>query len=183
MSGELLRKGLLAALIGGVLAFELFYQNRRDRRILETGDRSVRYLGVLSGWLLPLFMVYLVLAGLLFLGARNTARMVLSTFFDLLLSLGGYYLILLPLLPFLRRHFSARACAALWLIPGFLYMTQQSYMKIPEPLLVIPASGNLVWKLFGIWLLGALAVFLWKLLSHLAFRRRAARLSRDARMP
>ena len=70
---------------------------------------------------------------------------VLSTFFDLLLSLGGYYLILLPLLPFLRRHFSARACAALWLIPGFLYMTQQSYMKIPEPLLVIPASGNLVW--------------------------------------
>ncbi len=178
MSGELLRKGLLAALIGGVLAFELFYQNRRDRRILETGDRSVRYLGVLSGWLLPLFMVYLVLAGLLFLGARNTARMVLSTFFDLLLSLGGYYLILLPLLPFLRRHFSARACAALWLIPGFLYMTQQSYMKIPEPLLVIPASGNLVWKLFGIWLLGALAVFLWKLLSHLAFRRRVLR---DAR--
>ena len=39
MSGELLRKGLLAALIGGVLAFELFYQNRRDRRILETSPQ------------------------------------------------------------------------------------------------------------------------------------------------
>ena len=82
-----------------------------------------------------------------------------------------YYAVLMLLLPLLRRYISARACAMLWLVPNYLYRTQQSYMKVPEPLVVVRVSGNWVWTLFGIWLTGFASVLLWKIVSHLRFRK------------
>ncbi len=37
------------------------------------------------------------------------------------LLIGVYYVLLLAVLPLLRRHISARVCAVLWLLPGYLY--------------------------------------------------------------
>ena len=62
-------------------------------------------------------------------------------------------------LPFLRKLISARACAMLWLLPNYLYITQQSYMEIPKPLITLHASSKLVKALASIWLIGFIAVF------------------------
>lgn len=59
----------------------------------------------------------------------------------------------------------------LWLLPNYLYLTQQSDMKVPEPLIVIRAHSKWVWVLFGVWFTGFASVLLWKIVSHLCFRR------------
>lgn len=95
--------------------------------------------------------------------------------FRIFLHLCVYYVILGLLLPLFRRHISARACAMLWLIPNYLYITEMSYMELPEPLLVIHASSSVVSILFALWIVGFLSVFLWKIGEHLVFRRKILR--------
>ena len=175
MSDAMLLKIFLAAVLAASMSWAIYYQNRRAGETLDPDDKGVRYLTCVSGWLLPLFMALITLAGLLAYGIPATARMILSTCFSIFLSIALYYLLLLPLLPFLRRHFRAQTCAMLWLLPAYTYITQQSYMESPEPLLIIRAPARLVWILFSLWLLGALAILAWKLVSHLAFRRRILR--------
>ena len=101
--------------------------------------------------------------------------MMLSMCFRIFLHLCVYYVILGLLLPLFRRHISARACAMLWLIPNYLYITEMSYMELPEPLLVIHASSRVVSILFALWIVGFLSVFLWKIGEHLVFRRKILR--------
>ena len=104
--------------------------------------------------------------------------MTLSACFTIFLHISLYYLVLLLILPFLRKVISARACAMLWLVPNYLYVIHQSYMELPSPLIVITAKGNLTWILFAIWLAGFAAVLVWKIIEHLVFRHHVLR---DAR--
>ena len=46
-----------------------------------------------------------------------------ANLFTITLHLSCYQLILFLLLPLFRRIISARACAALWLLPNYLYLT------------------------------------------------------------
>ena len=93
------------------------------------------------------------------------------------LLIGVYYVLLLAVLPLLRRHISARVCAVLWLLPGYLYfLAQVSSVQRADPggerMLVLHASGTLVTVLLAVWAAGAIGVFAWKIISHLRFRRR-----------
>ena len=171
MSSELLIKVFFAAIFSCMFSWLVF--SRYDDEIGSENNRSEkqRYLPYLPSVLLPIFILTLAILGLFFYGVVPTARMTLSICFSVFLHISLYYAVLMLLLPLLRRTISARACAMLWLIPNYLYITQQSYMKVPEPLVVIRASGNWVWVLFGIWLTGFAAVLLWKTVSHICFRR------------
>ena len=171
MSQEVFIRGLFSGLMA--LAFAWAVYSRYDDEIgLEVSETErQKYIPYIPGSLLPMFLLVITLLGAYFYGFLGAARMTLSACFGIFLHISLYYLVLLLILPFLRKRISARACAMLWLIPNYLYIIHQSYMELPSPLFVITAKGNIVWILFGIWLAGFALVLHWKCADHLVFRR------------
>mgnify|MGYP001026570658 CR=1 FL=1 len=173
MTLEILMKGLFALIYSIMMAWVVI-----DRDPVGSVDSSRRrYLPYISGVLLPVCLVTVMVCLLILSDAGTAARMTFAFCFGVFLHICLYYLLLMPALPFLRRHISARACAMLWMIPNYLYLTQMSYMRLPAPRWVIEVPSALVWVLLVLWLAGFLAVLGWKIVSHLVFR---ARILRDA---
>lgn len=170
MSSELLLRGFFSAIFSIFFAWIVF--SRFDS---EIGDESAmsdqqRYLPYLPPMLLPAYFLLLAMVALPFFGFMETLRLTLSMCFDIFLHISVYYLILLVLMPYLRKWISSRACAMLWIIPNYLYYMHHSGMEVPNPVLVIHAPGNWIWIIMGIWLVGFAAVLLWKMIEHLVFR-------------
>lgn len=175
MSQEVFFRGLFSGLMALVFAWVVF--SRYDDEIgTEVSENShQRYLPYIPATLLPGFLLGITILCSIYYGFSGAARMTLSSCFSIYLHISVYYLVLLPVLPYLRKIISARACAMLWLIPNYLYIVHQSYMQLPSPLFVITAKGNLAWMLFGIWLAGFAVVLIWKCMEHLIFRRQVLR--------
>lgn len=170
MSGKLLLRGFAALLFSGIFAWVIFDRETDDG---DTGRQ--RYLPYISGSLLPACVLAFAVCGLISFDRRTAAQMTLTFCFSVFLHICLYYLLLMPLLPVLRRHVSARACAVLWMLPNYLYLTQMSYMSLPRPLWVIEAPSALVWTVLKVWMVGFLGVLVWKITSHLLFRARILR--------
>ena len=83
----------------------------------EYTRKGQKYMPYVQGFILPFYMVLIAAFGI-------TRQTVLSVCFSIFLQISMYYAVLIPLLPFLRRRISARACAMLWLIPNYLYLVQ-----------------------------------------------------------
>lgn len=171
MSTELFMRGLLALIMGGCFCWAL-YRNKNAENAFDPEGRHQRYLPFVSGVILPVFVFGTALV-MLIVRPAGVEQSLLSMFFSLFLHISAYYLVLLALMPFLRRHFSATACAALWLIPNYLYITQQNYMELPVPALVLRLPMWTAGVFLTVWGAGAAAVMLFKILSHLRFRRQA----------
>ncbi|MBQ2896306.1 MAG: hypothetical protein IJE26_06310, partial [Oscillospiraceae bacterium] len=139
----------------------------------ERGREAQRYLPYISGLLLPLWLFMILGLAAWQEGWRMAAELALSLCFPLFLHICLYYALLLPALPWLRRHFSARACAMLWLLPNYLYLWGRS--PLPRPLLVLRCNERLLWALFVLWAVGFVLVLGYYILSHLLFRRRLLR--------
>lgn len=171
-------RGLFSGLMALVFAWVVF--SRYDDEIgTEVSEyERQKYLPYIPGTLLPGFLIAITILATYFYGFSGAAKMTLSACFTIFLHISLYYLVLLLILPFLRKVISARACAMLWLVPNYLYVIHQSYMELPSPLIVITAKGNLTWILFAIWLAGFAAVLVWKIIEHLVFRHH---ILRDAR--
>lgn len=163
-------KGFCALLFSGVFAWVIFDRDSGS----DHGSRQ-RYLPYVSGLLLPLSLLILLCMALIGTGRERAMQITLAFCFGVFLHICLYYLLLMPALPLLRRHISARACAVLWMLPNYLYLTQMSYMQLPEPRWVIEAPSILVQALLILWLAGFLAVLGWKISSHLIFRARILR--------
>ena len=160
MSSEVLIKGFFVSIMSLMFGWVVF--SRYDTEIgsechsdSEPEGHGQRYTPGISGALLPLFILTLAILALIYYDLQTAAQMTLSMCFGIFLHISIYYVILMGALPFLRKHISARACAMLWMIPNYLYLTQQSYMTLPKPLLVIRAPEKLVWIIFGVWLAGS----------------------------
>jgi len=82
------------------------------------------------------------------------------------------------LLPHLRKRFSSRICAILWIIPNYLYVFTTMGMDLSMPLWIIPLPGLAPELLCVIWLTGFVAVLGWNMVSHLRFRRMLRKSSR-----
>ncbi|MCI9362310.1 MAG: peptidase M56, partial [Hungatella sp.] len=134
-----------------------------------------RYLPYISGMILPLCMLTILIMGLIFTDRENTLQITFAFCFGVFLHICLYYLLLMSSLSFLRRHISARACAILWMLPNYLYLTQMTYMRLPKPRWVIEAPLILVQTLLNVWLIGFLSVLSWNIVSHLTFRTRILR--------
>ena len=169
MSSETLIKGLFALVISAGFAWVVF--DRDDRELREEGERQ-RYLPYIPGSVLPWVLLALVLLAAAYYGPVMAAELTFDMLFGVVVHICVYNALLLFLLPLLRRRFSARACAALWMLPNYLYLTMQSFAKVPAPALVLRVPGKLVWYLLAVWLAGFLAVLGWKTVAHLVFRRR-----------
>ena len=81
-----------------------------------------------------------------------------------------YYAFLILILPLLRKYISARSCAMLWMIPNYLYLLDNSFLKLDSPKLVLLADHQIIWFLFGIWFAGFVAVLVSQMIAHLRFR-------------
>lgn len=150
-----------------------------DRQYRARGEeRGQRYVAYISGILLPTAVATIAVMSLWAWGPRGGARMTGGACFQVFLHISLYYLLLMPALPFLRRYISAGACAALWMVPNYLYLTQMTYMELPEPRWVVEVPIAPAWVLPAVWLAGFLGVLGWKTASHLRFR---AQILKDAR--
>ena len=169
MSQEVFFRGLFSGVMSLVFAWAVF--SRQDEEKTGITEFEIqRYRPYISGALLPMFLAAITILASFFYGIPGAARLTLSTSFEIFLTICLYYPVLLLIMPLLRKHISARACAMLWLLPNYLYILAQSYMELPSPLLVIPLKGNWAWILFGLWFAGFVSILLWKVGEHLLFR-------------
>ena len=101
-------------------------------------------------------------------GSHLAVRMLLESAANLSL----YFLLLLPALPLLRRRFSARLCATLWLVPTFIGACMNGLLNFRRvPSLVIPLREELLAALGWVWLAGFLLVFGGRVMGDRRFRR------------
>lgn len=170
MSEEIFFRGLFSGIFGLIFAWPFFSRNDTDASNKSTDIKHPKYPPYLLGYMLPLYLLLLVIIVIVFLGIKEVAHLTLTMFFGIFPHISVYYLVLIFMLPLLRRYISARACVMLWIIPTYLYITLKDFMKLPSPWLVIRVSDNLVWLLLFAWLGGFVAVLLWKTIEHLLFR-------------
>ncbi len=171
MSQELFMRGLFSGILSLMLAWIVFSRYDEEVGNEVTNREGPRYLPYIPGILLPMFLLSAAILSGVFYGFKGAARFTLSMCFGIFLHISIYYFILLLLLPILRRFICARVCAMLWMIPNYLYITNQSFMELPSPKLVFSASGNLAWLLFILWFMGFFTVLVLKIAEHLTFRR------------
>lgn len=149
---------------------------RADREQLSdpksVDDSMPRFSAFLAAGSLPFLLLVWIVLGAVMGGWALAIQSVLRLLVEVFLVIGVYYVLLLAVMPVLRRHFSARVCAMLWLLPDFLYLLNNMNQLAAEHPLVIHLPGKLVYVLFAIWAAGAAGVLGWKVLSHLRFRRR-----------
>ncbi len=120
--------------------------------------------------LLPLFLVMLVVTVIAKSGTSQTLIRLAAACTVLFLYIGLYFALLLCLLPLLRRFISARACAALWLLPNLLYLTMALGGAGMNPLITITLPRQWLSLLIGLWAAGFAGVLLWQIISHLRYR-------------
>ena len=156
------------------LAFMTFLSVRivnRPLNALNLGFDKQKYKSFGNNLILPTWLAYWTTIYVVADGWGHAAEHLLIKGFGILLSLTVYYIILLPLLPFFRRHFRARTCALLWVLPNFLYFyLLDDAFPLKRPLLVLPVPLTAVKAAGLIWLTGFAAVLAWKIGSHLWFR-------------
>lgn len=176
MSVELLVRTLVCGFSGLLLIWVVWDRHHSDAESSDSAasltGKKERYHPYVNALLLPSVLPTLLICGAIMVDIQYAAKLILSMCFMIFLHICLYYLLLMPLLPFLRRHFSARTCAALWLLPNLLYIMSQGGMQAPRPLLVLPVPGRTVWVLFWVWLTGFALVMVWHTVRHLLFRRR-----------
>ena len=105
MTSELLIRGVMALIFSAVFAWGIFDRSR-DR----DGDGSrQRYLPYISGSVLPACVLALLICSFILSDAKTAVGVTVTFCFGVFLHICIYYLLLMPALPFLRRHISARA--------------------------------------------------------------------------
>ena len=149
----------------------------------DSDETTPRYSPLVTGWMLPFFLLLSTTLWLTLGGFSITAHETLSIYFSSLIQISLYHVLLMFLLPLLRKYISARACAWLWMIPNYLYITHRNYMELEKPMFVIRAPGTLVWTLSAVWLVGFFAVLIWNIAAHLRFRAQVLRDSTEITDP
>lgn len=164
MSTEMARV-LCVLVIGGIVSFQVYTSIRRGTRLFGVLDSR-------GGGILPAIVVMVLLVSLFYgmAGSWGNALGMFSWIVEIFLLISVYFILLSLALPLLRRYFRAETCAMLWIIPNCLYIT--IYMRGWDwPRWVIPLPAQWLTALGVVWLVGMIGVLVWKIGSHLWFRR------------
>lgn len=172
MSETIFFRFLVSAMFAGAFGWNVFsrFDEEIGSEVVRTPDRQ-KYLPYLPSNLLPLYFVCLFLGFTIL--QRSFVRgleQLASTWFTPLLQISLFYILLLPLLPILRKRISARSCAFLWFIPNYLYITVLPTFQLGEPLWIIRLSTTAFWILVGIWFAGFVIIMLRSVIRHFLFR-------------
>ncbi len=114
------------------------------------------------------------------------SRLLVALIFEYLVVLSAYCLLLLLLLPVLRRTISARACGRLWEIPAIvtcviLYLESlqnTAFVRLPKIVLYVPKG--VLKALFAVWLFGFTVFMLWYIVSHIHFKKQLMATAEEA---
>lgn len=171
----------MGLILGAVIAAVLPWRNDGSLFTLS-GKEKPRYTPYFPYWLLPL---YLLLELFLFpvIWGLGRGDILLGVLFQVAFQLAVYDGLMLLLLPLLRRFIRPQTCVFLWMLPNYLYLTQQVLTYPPRPLAVIAVPGQVMLTGCLIWGVGFLMVMGWKILSHLRFRRRILKSARPMSEP
>ena len=132
-------------------------------------------------WVNALFLPALLLALFVLFAAMDGMAGVKRFLFlslDVMLVISIYFLLLMFLLPVLRKFFSARACATMWILPVFLFWQAHVLLEnAAAPMFALYIPSNILIILFWVWGIGFAAVFAGRTISHVIFRRRVMSVS------
>lgn len=175
MSAAMALRLLFGVLCGGVLTWLVWDRSERelaDRAGREEHERP-RFLPFGGYYYLPMMMLLYPILGVIVGGAQMAVQLTLCALMRVFLELGVYYVLLMAVVPWLRRWVSARVCAMLWLLPDWIYVfVGRLDLPTDGKKLVLHAPGTFVYVLLAIWAVGAVGVMVWKIGAHLVFRRR-----------
>ena len=161
---------ILSLLMGLAVAVAFRGEWRYEQQVAETGctvrEGKKRDTVIwLSPWVLPFLILAFWLAPLPSSGFEVSTAVLMECTSRLAVLLTLYFVVLLVLLPLLRKTISARACATLWLLPVFVYYSQYVYQGTVPPLVVLRIPRPLAAIFPWLWLSGFLVVLLWHLIS------------------
>ena len=171
MSEELLMKSVMSVIISGILAYDCWVREKRETDPELKDENRPRYATTIPVLMLPCIILMIFVISMTRLGLRECVEVIMALCFEIFLQISIFYMMLLLLLPLLRRYFSAKACAILWILPTFLYYVTYSTMNNAEPLLVITIPNKVVNIITIIWSAGFLLVFSYYIVSHFHFRK------------
>lgn len=174
MIAWLLARAAIAALFAVVIGLAVM-NKKRERLKTAIGEKSAIYRPYAYIGCIPAIILAIVILELLFYGPEKASSELLALCFNSFLVLGLYYIVLAPLMPWLRRRISAWVCASLWLLPNVLFLIRPNSFSVGMPLYVVVTSGDLAYTLLYIWLAGCCLILFWKIVEHLVFRRRILR--------
>lgn len=147
---------------GAPMPENLFSDKPRAKETVVWVDPSV----------LPILLLTILLIWWAFDGTNGVERF-FALLLDVMVIISLYFLVLFCLLPLLRRHFSARACATLWILPVFMFwQAHMLYQNAPVPRWVFYIPSHILEPLYLVWGIGFCAVFAAKTISHFLFRHR-----------
>jgi len=169
MSTEILLRGFFSLIASGALIYGIYAKDDNERSPYNQNDHQ-RYVPIVPAFVYPLFLSALFVISSMHYGVPTTIKQLLMTCFDVFLHIGIYYLILLVTMPLIRKKISARVCAALWMLPNYLYFIHMGYMELEKPAFILYTKINYTDTLVTVWLIGFLFVMCWKLAGHLLFR-------------
>lgn len=175
MSTALLLRLVCGVLFGGVVTWSVWSRAERetDENLKEYDGALPRYGALFSGGSLPCVLVLLPLMIGLCGQWEEALSYLLEMIAGICLLIGVYDAVLLPLLPLLRRRYSARVCALLWLLPDCLYLLcSLDRFSADTDALVLHLPGKLAYVLLAVWAVGAAGVLLWTAAVHFVFRHR-----------
>ena len=168
----------MGILFGLVWAFTLWNIDDRERSE-EDAPEQPRYRAYLPNMILPVFV--LMIGPFVFLvdGGGQAFEIMLTILVNVFSHICVYYLLLILFLPLLRRYVSARICAALWLLPNYLYLFAQKSYELPAPAFVFYLPDGMIYGVAAVWAAGVVGVLGWKIFSHFRFRRHILQYARE----
>lgn len=152
-------------------------ENGKKERILSGGY------GTFVGYdpvVLPIIVgIYLVLCIGISAAKKEDILLNTTSLIDMILFITIYFTILLILLPVFRRYYTAKTCAAIWVVPVVLYFQPnmlETFAVPPAVVFYIPE--NFLTILGGIWITGFAVIFAIQVISHLYFTKKLRENSR-----
>ena len=131
MSIEVFIRGFFAFIFALIFAYAAYSKQKREKISSIDNDEQLRYLPYAGSLVLPTYLSALYAYSVIRIGPQTTMKHLPSLCFEVFLHISIYYLLLLLVLPFLRKYINARACAELWMLPNLLYIIHTGFMPMP----------------------------------------------------
>lgn len=175
MTTELLIRSFFILIIAAAISYSIFDRQEQEKLHSRYNDDHLRYRPYVPGALIPMYLVILLIYTAYKVGLKGTLEYLPALCFNVFLYISIYDLLLLCVLPLLRRWFSSRVCGALWTLPNFLYVAYLGGMSLPKPLLILHIPTQAAKVIFAIWIAGFVLIMLKEILLHFRFRHRILR--------
>ena len=147
----------------------LIYSLENDNN--PKAQKYPKYISFISGNIFPLFLLASIGTNLFFYGVSYTIHETISMLFNTFLHVTIYYSIFVSFMLKVRKTYDSHICSIFWMLPNFIWYANFAIVKQTRPLLIINLPENLTYSILIIWLLGFISILLWKIVSHLHFRK------------